>query len=145
MYPAPTTTNAHPHDGLNVDSHNRIWFTEEFANKLAEAMQNGIPDTYTVTRYVAFSRADPFAFTNFVTITNVSRLTNLLHRLVLRWLRIRSSEQTSSTGARPVMGKPGAVMRTHPAYSRLAITLENWQTVELLITLCLVQSQPMPK
>ena len=29
----------HPHDGLNVDSQNRIWFDEEFANKLAEAIQ----------------------------------------------------------------------------------------------------------
>ena len=29
----------HPHDGLNVDSQNRIWFDEEFSNKLAEAIQ----------------------------------------------------------------------------------------------------------
>jgi streptogramin lyase len=43
VYSAPTTTNAHPHDGLNVDSKNRIWFTEEFANKLAEAVQNSVP------------------------------------------------------------------------------------------------------
>ncbi|HEV2583902.1 MAG TPA: hypothetical protein VGT44_23815, partial [Ktedonobacteraceae bacterium] len=28
------TQNGHPHDGLNVDSKNRVWFTEEFANKL---------------------------------------------------------------------------------------------------------------
>ena len=32
------TTNSHPHDGLNVDGQNRIWFDEEFANKLAEAV-----------------------------------------------------------------------------------------------------------
>ena len=42
VYPAPTQ-NAHPHDGLNVDAHNRIWFTEEFANKLAEAVQTTVP------------------------------------------------------------------------------------------------------
>jgi streptogramin lyase len=35
--------NAHPHDGLNVDAQNRIWFDEEFANKLAEAVQNNFP------------------------------------------------------------------------------------------------------
>ena len=37
------TANSHPHDGLNVDGQNRIWFNEEFANKLAEAIQSGIP------------------------------------------------------------------------------------------------------
>ena len=42
IYSAPTQ-NAHPHDGLNVDTQNRIWFTEEFANKLAKAVQNGAP------------------------------------------------------------------------------------------------------
>jgi streptogramin lyase len=43
MYLAPTTSNGHPHDGLNVDTQNRIWFTEEFANKLAVAVQNSAP------------------------------------------------------------------------------------------------------
>lgn len=43
VYPAPTTTNPHPHDGLNVDTYNRIWFTEEFANKLAKTVQNAVP------------------------------------------------------------------------------------------------------
>ena len=42
VYSAPSQ-NAHPHDGLNVDVQNRIWFTEEFANKLAEAVQNTVP------------------------------------------------------------------------------------------------------
>jgi len=37
------TPNSHPHDGLNVDRQNRIWFDEEFANKLAEANQSGVP------------------------------------------------------------------------------------------------------
>jgi streptogramin lyase len=37
------TSNSHPHDGLNVDGQNRIWFDEEFANKLAEANQSGVP------------------------------------------------------------------------------------------------------
>ena len=34
---ATPTQNGHPHDGLRVDSQNRIWFDEEFQNKLAEA------------------------------------------------------------------------------------------------------------
>ncbi len=42
VYSAPSQ-NAHPHDGLNVDVQNRIWFSEEFANKLAEAVQNSVP------------------------------------------------------------------------------------------------------
>jgi streptogramin lyase len=37
------TTQSHPHDGMNVDSQNRIFFDEEFANKLAEAVQSGVP------------------------------------------------------------------------------------------------------
>jgi streptogramin lyase len=41
-YDTPTP-NGHPHDGLNVDEENRIWFDEEFANKLAEAIQTGFP------------------------------------------------------------------------------------------------------
>ena len=39
IYNTPTT-NSHPHDGLNVDSQNRIWFDEEFAKKLAKAVQS---------------------------------------------------------------------------------------------------------
>jgi streptogramin lyase len=38
-YSTPTS-NGHPHDGLNVDALNRVWFDEEFANKLAEAIQS---------------------------------------------------------------------------------------------------------
>jgi streptogramin lyase len=38
MYNAPSS-RSHPHDGLNVDSLNRIWFDEEYAEKLAEAIQ----------------------------------------------------------------------------------------------------------
>jgi streptogramin lyase len=41
MYAAPTPQ--HPYDGIKVDSQNRIWFTEEFANKLAEAIQTNVP------------------------------------------------------------------------------------------------------
>ncbi len=37
------TSNSHPHDGLHVDAQNRIWFDEEFANKLAEVNQSGVP------------------------------------------------------------------------------------------------------
>ncbi len=38
MYTAPSS-RSHPHDGLRVDSLNRIWFDEEYAEKLAEAVQ----------------------------------------------------------------------------------------------------------
>jgi streptogramin lyase len=37
FYNVPTS-NGHPLDGLNVDSQNRVWFDEEFANKLALAI-----------------------------------------------------------------------------------------------------------
>ena len=37
FYNSPS--GGHPHDGLNVDSQNRIWFDEEFANRLAEVVQ----------------------------------------------------------------------------------------------------------
>jgi len=37
------TSNGHPHDGLHVDGQNRVWFDEEFANKLAEVTQSGVP------------------------------------------------------------------------------------------------------
>ena len=39
FYNSPS--GGHPHDGLNVDSQNRVWFDEEFAGKLAEAIQSG--------------------------------------------------------------------------------------------------------
>jgi virginiamycin B lyase len=42
FYNAPTSAG-HPHDGLNVDTLNRVWFDEEFANKLAEAVPSGSP------------------------------------------------------------------------------------------------------
>ena len=47
FYNSPS--GGHPHDGLNVDSQNRIWFNEEFANKLAEAIQSGSPPPTTTT------------------------------------------------------------------------------------------------
>ena len=43
------STNGHPHDGLNVDSQNRIWYDEEFANKLAVAIQSSSSATPTPT------------------------------------------------------------------------------------------------
>jgi streptogramin lyase len=46
-YSTPTS-NGHPHDGLNVEEFNRVWFDEEFANKVAEAIQSEDP-TPTVT------------------------------------------------------------------------------------------------
>ncbi|MBV9690264.1 MAG: hypothetical protein JO202_11210 [Ktedonobacteraceae bacterium] len=39
LYNTPTQ-NSHPHDGLNIDAQHRIWFDEEFANKLALAIQS---------------------------------------------------------------------------------------------------------
>ncbi len=41
-YNAPSTSG-HPYDGLIVDGQNQIWFNEEFANKLAEAIQSNVP------------------------------------------------------------------------------------------------------
>lgn len=39
MYEAPGYANSpHPHDGLMVDSQNRIWFTEEFADRLVKVI-----------------------------------------------------------------------------------------------------------
>jgi streptogramin lyase len=40
---------AHPHDGLNVDAQNRIWFDEEFGNAIAEAIQGSSSTTTTTT------------------------------------------------------------------------------------------------
>ncbi|MGH2498008.1 MAG: virginiamycin B lyase family protein, partial [Ktedonobacteraceae bacterium] len=47
FYNSPS--GGHPHDGLNVDSQNRVWFNEEFANKLAEALQGSSTPTPTPT------------------------------------------------------------------------------------------------
>jgi len=37
VFNAPDGSSGHPHDGLMVDPQNRVWFDEEFANKLAVA------------------------------------------------------------------------------------------------------------
>lgn len=42
IYTSPTP-NSHPHDGLNVYSQNRVWFDEEFASKIAVAIESGTP------------------------------------------------------------------------------------------------------
>jgi hypothetical protein len=42
IYTSPTA-QSHPHDGLTVDSQNRVWFDEEFAHKLAEAIPSTSP------------------------------------------------------------------------------------------------------
>jgi streptogramin lyase len=47
FYPSPS--GGHPHDGLNVDAQNRIWFDEEFANKLAKVIQSTSPPTTTTS------------------------------------------------------------------------------------------------
>jgi sugar lactone lactonase YvrE len=44
-----SSPGSHPHDGLNVDSQGRIWFDEEFANRLAVAIPNTLPTTTTTT------------------------------------------------------------------------------------------------
>ncbi|HXL36016.1 MAG TPA: hypothetical protein VN954_02310 [Ktedonobacteraceae bacterium] len=38
MYTAPSS-RSHPHDGLQVDGQNRVWFDEQYAEKLAVAVQ----------------------------------------------------------------------------------------------------------
>jgi streptogramin lyase len=38
MYTVPTS-RSHPHDGLRVDSLNRVWFDEQYGEKLAVAIQ----------------------------------------------------------------------------------------------------------
>ena len=40
VFTAPDGYKAHPHDGLMVDPQNRVWFDEEFANKLALAIKS---------------------------------------------------------------------------------------------------------
>jgi streptogramin lyase len=40
---------SHPHDGLNVDAQDRIWFDEEFANRLAVATQSSTSTSSTTT------------------------------------------------------------------------------------------------
>ena len=40
LYNTPSS-QAHPHDGLHVDGQNRIWFNEQFANKLVRVDQPG--------------------------------------------------------------------------------------------------------
>lgn len=42
-------TNGHSHDGLNVDSQNRVWYDEEFANKIAVAVAPNSSSTPTPT------------------------------------------------------------------------------------------------
>jgi streptogramin lyase len=37
------SSNAHPHDGLAVASDNTVYFAEEFADKLGEVLQPGVP------------------------------------------------------------------------------------------------------
>jgi len=48
VYNTPTP-NSHPHDGLNVDAQNTIWFDEEFANKIAHAVPGSGGSTPTPT------------------------------------------------------------------------------------------------
>jgi len=41
--PIQLTGNAHPHDGLAVDSNNTVYISEEFADKFAAIAQTGVP------------------------------------------------------------------------------------------------------
>jgi virginiamycin B lyase len=56
MFKAPGN---HPHDGLNVDAQNRVWFDEEFANKLALAIPSSDVATATATSTTATTTAAP--------------------------------------------------------------------------------------
>jgi virginiamycin B lyase len=42
-------SGGHPHDGLKVDLQDQIWFDEEFADRLAKAVQGGSSGTTTTT------------------------------------------------------------------------------------------------
>ena len=44
-----TPSGGHPHDGLNVDTQNNVWFNEEFANKLAVASSSSTSTTPVTT------------------------------------------------------------------------------------------------
>ncbi len=44
---------SHPHDGLNVDAQDRVWFDEEFANRLAVATQSSTPTSTTTSTTTA--------------------------------------------------------------------------------------------
>lgn len=57
MHTTPTS-NSHPHDGMHVDAKNRIWFDEEFANKLALVTQSASgPPSPTATQPVTSTLA----------------------------------------------------------------------------------------
>jgi streptogramin lyase len=60
LYNTPTQ-NAHPHDGLNVDAQHRIWFDEEFINKLALATQ---PTSSALPTATSVSSPTPTATTS---------------------------------------------------------------------------------
>jgi len=74
IYKTPTP-NSHPHDGLNVDGQNRVWFDEESANKLAEAIDPSTPSSnllsgpVNTTWYFAEGKVGQ-GFTEYLTIQN---------------------------------------------------------------------------
>jgi len=58
IYNTPSQ-GSHPHDGLNVDKQNNVWFDEEFANRLALATQSGSTSTPTPTTTAPTSTPTP--------------------------------------------------------------------------------------
>jgi streptogramin lyase len=52
-------SGSHPHDGLNVDAQNRVWFDEEFANKLALAIPSSNVTPTVVTSPTVTATATP--------------------------------------------------------------------------------------
>ncbi len=72
----------HPHDGLNVDSQNRIWFDEEFANNLAEAIQGSstpTPSPITSPTNTATSTPTPTSTSGTILGTDTFHRANQSH------------------------------------------------------------------
>jgi streptogramin lyase len=69
------TAAAHPHDGLNVDGQNRVWFDEEFANRLAVAVQSNSTTTTTSTSTTSASSTTTSSSTSTSSTTTSSSTT----------------------------------------------------------------------
>src|SRR5205823_4212243 len=65
----------HPHDGLNVDAQDRIWFDEEFADRLAVATQSSTPTTTTTTTSTTTSSTSTSTSTTSTTSSSTSTTT----------------------------------------------------------------------
>ncbi len=63
---------AHPHDGLNVDTQDRIWFDEEFANRLAVATQSSTTTSTTTSTASTTTSTTTTASTSSTTSSSTS-------------------------------------------------------------------------